>query len=64
MRVLLVTLLSLAAFVVVLITGAQSSKSFTTHIGSRIPPGEAGCFRAGAVTTDEGTTLGVFKCPI
>ena len=64
MRVLLVTLLSLAAVVVVLTTGALSSKSFTTHIGSRIPPLGAGCFRAGDVTTDEGTTLGVFKCPI
>ena len=63
MRVLMTVLLSLVAFVVVLASGLNSSGSFTTHIGSRIPPAEAGCFQSGDIRTDEGKVLKVFKCP-
>ena len=64
MRVLLTALLSLVAFVVVVVIGGKSSKSFTTHIGLRIPPTELGCFQSGEVQTGEGHLLKVFMCPI
>ena len=64
MRVLLTALLSLAAFALVFATGVKGSERFTTHVGSRIPPAELGCFQSGDVQTDEGRRLKVFKCPI
>ena len=64
MRVLLKSLLSLAAFVLVLATGVKTSERFTTHVGSRMPPTELGCFKSGEVQTDEGRRLMIFKCPI
>ena len=57
-------LLSLAAFTMVLATGAKGSERFTIHIGSRVPPTELGCFQSGDVQTDEGRQLKVFKCPV
>ena len=62
--VLLTALLSLAACVLMLASGAKSSERFTTHIGSRLPPAELGCAQSGHVRTDEGRRLKVFKCPI
>jgi hypothetical protein len=64
MRVFLAALFSLAAFAVVLATGAKGSDSFTTHIGSRVPPVEAGCYKTGDVRSDEGKVLNVYRCPI
>ena len=64
MRVLLTALLPLAAFALVLATGAKSTERFTTHIGFRLPPAELGCVQSGHVQTDEGRRLRVFKCPI
>ena len=64
MRTLLLALLSFAAFVIVMATGTRGSESYTTHIGSRVPPAEAGCFHAGDVMTDEGKQLKVFHCPV
>lgn len=65
MRILLAALLSLTALVVVVATGsgAKGSESFTTHIGSRVPPAEAGCFKTGQYRTDEDKLLNVFQCP-
>ena len=63
MQVLVTALLSLLAFVVVVAIGGQSSRSFMTHIGSRIPATELGCFQSGEARTDEGNRLKVFKCP-
>ena len=64
MRVLLTALLSLATFALVLATGVKSTKRFTTHIGSRLPPQGLGCVQSGQVQTDEGSRLKVFKCPV
>ena len=64
MRVLLTSLLSLAAFVLVLATGVKSSERFTTHIGSRMPPAELSCVQSAEIQTEEGRRLMVFKCPI
>ena len=64
MRVLLSVLLSLTALVAVLVTGVKGSESYTTHIGSRTPPVEAGCFQSGEVVTDERKVLKVFSCPV
>ena len=64
MRVLLTVLLPFATFVVVLVTGVKGSESYTTHIGSRTPPVEAGCFQSGEVVTDERKVLKVFSCPV
>lgn len=65
MRMLMAVLLSLAALVGVVATesGAKGSESFTTHIGSRVPPADAGCFKTGQYRTDEGKLLNVFQCP-
>lgn len=63
-RVLLAALLSMAAFIVVLATGAEGSESYTTHIGSRVPPSEAGCIKTGEIRTDEGKVLNIFRCPL
>ena len=65
MRVLMAVLLSLAALVVVVATesGAKGSESFTTHIGSRVPPADAGCFKTKQYRTDEGKLLNVYQCP-
>ena len=64
MRVLLAFLLSLTALVAVLVTQGKGSESYTTHIGSRTPPVEAGCFQSGEVETDEGKVLKIFRCPV
>ena len=64
MRLLLTALVSLAAFAFVLATGVKSSERFTTHVGSRLPPTELGCFQSGEVQTDEGRRLKVFECPV
>ena len=61
MRWLMVLLLSLAPVVLVLTSAAKGST--TTHIGSRTPPAETGCWRTGEVLTDEGRVLGVYRCP-
>ncbi|WP_232199793.1 hypothetical protein [Synechococcus sp. CC9616] len=63
-RVLLAALLSMAAFIVVLATGAEGSESYTTHIGLRVPPSEAGCIKTGEIRTDEGKVLNIFRCPL
>ena len=63
MRVLLTALFSLAAFALILATGVKDSERFTTHIGSRVPPAELDCFKAGDVQTNEGRQLKIFKCP-
>jgi len=64
MRVLLAAVLSLTAFVIVMTAGVEKSVRYTTHIGSRVPPAEVGCFKAGDVRNDEGKLLNVFKCPV
>ena len=64
MRVLLTVLLSLTALVAVLVTGVKGTESYSTHIGSRTPPVEAGCFQSGEVVTDEEKVLKVFRCPL
>ncbi len=64
MRVFLAALFLLAAFAVVLATRAKGSDNFTTHIGSRVPPVEAGCYKTGDVRSDEGKVLNVYRCPI
>ena len=64
MRLLLAALLSLTAFVIVMATEVKGSVHYTTHIGSRVPPAEAGCFKTGDVRNDEGKLLNVFKCPV
>ena len=61
---LLTAFLSLAAFALVMASGVNRSEGFTTHIGSRVPPTELGCFQLGNVQTDEGRRLGVFRCPV
>ena len=61
MRWLMVLVLPLATMVVVLASGLKGST--TTHIGSRTPPAEAGCWSAGEFLTDEGRLLGVYRCP-
>lgn len=63
MRILLAALLSLTVFMMAVATGGKGSESFTTHIGSRVPPAEAGCFKTGDLHNDEGKLLNVFKCP-
>ena len=35
----------------------------TVHIGSRQPPAEAGCWRSGVFQTEDGRSLGVYRCP-
>ena len=64
MRVLLAAVLSLTAFVIVMAAGVKESVRYTTHIGSRVPPAEAGCLKTGDVRNDEGKLLNVFKCPV
>ena len=61
MRWLITALLSLAAFVVVLASGAKAD--VTIHVGSRTPPAEAHCHRIGTRSTDEGRVLNVYACP-
>ena len=71
MKRLLVVLLSLAAFVWVVVAAAVRSGAgsaarpdgFTTHIGARVPPIEAGCLQIDDVFTDEGKRLSVYACP-
>ena len=63
-RVFLTALLSIAAFIVVLATGAVGSESYTTHIGLRVPPTDAGCFKTGEIRTEEGQQLNIFRCPL
>ena len=64
MRALIAGLLSMAALVIVLTTAVNSSNSYTTHIGSRIPPVDAGCIKDGEFRTDEGKLLRIFRCPV
>lgn len=71
MRLHFAVLLSLISFSFVLINhvlGANLASSglpdsYTTHIGSRVPPVEAGCLQIDVVMTDEGKSLNVFACP-
>ncbi len=60
MRWLITALLSLAAFVVVLASGAKAD--VTIHVGSRTPPAEAHCHRVGTCSTDESRVLSVYAC--
>ena len=61
MRGLMVLLLSLTTMVLTLASASEGNT--TTHIGSRTPPAEAGCWRSGEFLTDEGRLLGVYRCP-
>ncbi len=57
-------LISLSALVIALITGMNRQESYTTHIGSRIPPVDADCIKDGEFRTDEGKLLRIFRCPV
>lgn len=71
MRPLLPALLFLTAFAFVVInhllgaglTSAALLDQTTTHIGSRVPPVEAGCQQVDVVETDAGKLLNVYACP-
>ena len=69
MQLLLATLLSLATFMIVNHGAgdgagtAWKADSYTTHIGSRVPPVEANCMPIDEITTDEGKQLSVYACP-
>lgn len=64
MRTLSAGLLLIAALVVAIAPGVRKSEIYTTHIGSRVPPTEACCIKAGELQREEGKPLKVFKCPI
>ena len=71
MRLLLPALLSLTAFAYVVINhlmgaglaSAALPVQYTTHIGSRVPPVEAGCLQVDVVETDASKPLNVYACP-
>ena len=63
MQARIAALISLSALVIALIAGMNSKDNYTTHIGSRIPPVDAGCIKVGEFRTDEGTLLNIFRCP-
>ena len=71
MRFLLPALLFLTAFAFVVInhlTGAGVVSAvlpvqYTTHIGARVPPVEAGCLQVDVVETEAGKPLKVYACP-
>jgi len=71
MRLLLPALLFLTAFAFVVINhlmgaglaSAALPDQYTTHIGSRVPPVEAGCLQIDVVETDSGKLLKVYACP-
>ena len=70
MRLFLPALLFLTAFAFVVIShligaglaSAALSDQYTTHIGSRVPPVEAGCLQVDVVETDAGKPLKVYAC--
>ena len=71
MRLIFPTLLLLTAFTFVVINHlmgaglapASPPVQYTTHIGSRVPPVEAGCLQVDVVETDAGKPLLVYACP-
>ena len=71
MRLLLPALLFLTAFAFAVINhlmgagfaSAALLDQTTTHIGSRVPPVEAGCQQIEVVETDAGKLLNVYACP-
>ena len=71
MRLLLSALFFLTAFAFVVINHligaglapASPPVQYTTHIGSRVPPVEAGCLQVDVVETDAGKPLLVYACP-
>ena len=48
MRVLVIGMLSLVAFIVVVPRGVRGSESYTTHVGFWAPPAAAGGLRQGS----------------
>ena len=72
MRFLLPALLFLTAFAFVVINhlmgaglaSAALPGQYTMHIGSRVPPFEAGCLEVDVVETDAGKLLNVYACPL
>jgi hypothetical protein len=63
MRLLISALLSIATFALVWVIGVNGDGSYTTHIGSRVPPSGLGCIQTGEIKTDEGKSLNVYSCP-
>lgn len=67
MRLVVVAVLSFAAFALAFAIHARGSaavtQDYTTHIGVRVPPPEAGCLFVGGITTDAGKPLNVYACP-